>query len=57
LNGPLQVLEHALSVLDLATAQTARVRSVESRGVRFQPIFLLAGRKANDHDVNFIVSA
>jgi hypothetical protein len=59
LNGPLQVLEHALSVLDLATAQTARVRSVESRGVRFEPIFrvALARRKANHHDVDFIVSA
>jgi len=53
------VLEHALSVLDLAIAQTAPVRSVESRGVRFEPIFrfALARRKANDHDVDFIVSA
>jgi hypothetical protein len=43
-------------MLDLATTEAPRVRSVEAGRVRFQPILLLAGGEANDHDADSIVT-
>ena len=48
------MVQHALPVLDLATAESARVGPVQTRRMTFQPVFLLlaAGsqREANDHE-------
>jgi hypothetical protein len=40
--GELQVAQHPFAVLDLAAAEMAGTGPVESGGMRFEPILLLA---------------
>jgi hypothetical protein len=48
------VVQHALAMLDLATAEPAGVGPVQTRRVTFQSVFLLRTarpqREGNDHD-------
>jgi hypothetical protein len=41
LKGALQVVQHALAMLDLATAEPAGVGPIQTRRMAFQSVFLL----------------